>query len=85
MKIVATLARLYADEGRRVYAADVDSDANLGLALGLSEEELNNVIPINKMRKMIEERTGVDKSNTFYKVNPKVDDIPDKYGKECHG
>lgn len=79
--IVATLARLYADEGRRVYAADVDSDANLGLALGLSEEELNNVIPISKMKKMIEERTGVDKSNTFYKANPKVDDIPDKFRK----
>ena len=34
----STLARLYADEGRTVLAADVDPDANLGLALGLSEE-----------------------------------------------
>ena len=31
----STLARLYADEGRTVLAADVDPDANLGLALGL--------------------------------------------------
>jgi CO dehydrogenase maturation factor len=83
--IAATLARLYAAEGRRVYAADVDSDANLGLALGFPEEELEELVPISKMRKMIEERTGADKSNTFYKINPKVDDIPDKYGKECHG
>ena len=30
----ATLARLYAEEGRHVLAADVDPDANLGLALG---------------------------------------------------
>ncbi len=30
----ATLARLYAEEGRTVLAADVDPDANLGLALG---------------------------------------------------
>ena len=29
----ATLARLYAAEGRPVLAADVDPDANLGLAL----------------------------------------------------
>ena len=39
--LASTLARLYADEGRTVLAADVDPDANLGLALGLSEEEVN--------------------------------------------
>ena len=38
----ATLARLYAEEGRHVLAADVDPDANLGLALGFSEEELDD-------------------------------------------
>ena len=39
----------------------------------------------SKMRKMIEERTGTDKDNTFYVLNPKVNDIPDKYGKLYHG
>ena len=39
----ATLARLYAAEGRPVLAADVDPDANLGLALGFSEEELEEI------------------------------------------
>ena len=34
----ATLARLYAEEGRHGAAADVDPDANLGLALGFTEE-----------------------------------------------
>ena len=81
----ATLARLYAEEGRTVLAADVDPDANLGLALGFSEEELESITPISKMRRLIEERTGADKSNTFYKVNPKVDDIPETYGKENNG
>lgn len=75
----ATLARLYAAEGRHVLAADVDPDANLGLALGFSEEELENVIPITKMRKLIEERTGAGPDNAYYKINPKVDDIPDAY------
>ena len=37
------------------------------------------------MRRLIEERTGADKSNTFYKINPKVDDIPEIYGKENDG
>lgn len=83
--IAATLARLYAAEGKKVYAADVDPDANLGLALGFKEEELKEIVPISKMRKLVEERTGADKSNSFYKVNPKVDDIPDTYGRECNG
>ncbi len=81
----ATLARLYADEGRNVLAADVDPDANLGLALGFSEEELSEIIPISKMRKLVEERTGADEFNKVFRLNPKVDDIPDKYARMCNG
>lgn len=81
----ATLARLYADEGRPVLAADVDPDANLGLALGFSEEELEQIVPITKMRKLIEERTGASADNKLYRINPKVSDIPDTYGRVCNG
>ena len=81
----AKLARLYADEGRQVLAADVDPDANLGLALGFSPEELDEIVPITKMRKLIEERTGASSSNAFYNLNPKVSDIPDTYAKTCNG
>ena len=81
----ATLARLYAAEGRPVLAADVDPDANLGLALGFDEETLDSIVPISKMRKLVEERTGATAGNQFYHLNPKVDDIPDKYGKICNG
>ena len=81
----ATLARLYADEGRKVLAADVDPDANLGLALGFDEETLDSIVPITKMRKLVEERTGANSENQFYRINPKVDDIPDTYGKVCNG
>ena len=59
----ATLARLYAEEGKNVLAADVDPDANLGLALGFSEEELDEIVPITKMRKLVEERTGANANN----------------------
>ena len=81
----ATLARLYAAEGRKVLAADVDPDANLGLALGFDEETLDSIIPISRMRKLVEERTGANSENQFYRLNPKVDDIPDRYGKVCNG
>ena len=56
--LASTLARLYADEGRTVLAADVDPDANLGLALGLSEEEVNSIVPVSKMKQLAKERTG---------------------------
>lgn len=81
----STLARLYANEGRTVLAADVDPDANLGLALGFSEEEVNSIVPISKMRKLVEERTGADNLNKFFKLNPQVSDIPDTFSKEING
>lgn len=81
----ATLARLYAEEGKHVLAADVDPDANLGLALGFSEEELEEITPISKMRKLVEERTGANDTNKFFKINPKVDDLPDALSRTCNG
>ncbi len=81
----STLARLYADEGRTVLAADVDPDANLGLALGLTQEEVDAIVPISKLRGLAEERTGATGSGKFYKLNPYVADIPDLYAKEING
>ena len=81
----STLARLYADEGRTVLCADVDPDANLGLALGLSQEEVDEIIPISKMKDLAKERTGASDDNKFYKLNPYVADIPEKFAKTING
>ena len=83
--LASTLARLYAAEGRTVLCADVDPDANLGLALGLTQEEVDSIIPISKMRQLVEERTGANAANKFFKLNPYVADIPEMYAKEIHG
>ncbi|MCD7756120.1 MAG: AAA family ATPase [Firmicutes bacterium] len=83
--LASTLARLYADEGRTVLAADVDPDANLGLALGLSQEEVDSIVPISKMRTLVEERTGANEANKFFKLNPYVADIPEKYSRDVNG
>lgn len=83
--LASTLARLYADEGRPVLAADVDPDANLGLALGMSQEEVDSIVPISKMRTLVEERTGANEANKFFKLNPYVSDIPEKYAHEVNG
>ncbi|GHT50102.1 carbon monoxide dehydrogenase [Spirochaetia bacterium] len=83
----AVLARLYAAEGRKVLAVDVDPDANLGLALGFSEAEVAAITPISDMKELIAERTGSESDGLgkFFKINPKVDDIPDNYAKEKNG
>ena len=85
--VAAILARLYADEGRPVLAADVDPDANLGMALGFTAEEMAEIIPISKMRELIAERTGAgdETFGKFFRINPKVDDLPDKLAKEKNG
>ena len=81
----AVLARLYADEGHKVLCADVDPDANLGLALGFSEEELEQIVPISEMKDMARERTNAHQFESFFKLNPRVDDLPDKLAKEING
>lgn len=81
----AVLARLYAEEGKKVLCADVDPDANLGLALGFSEEELSHITPISEMKELIRERTCADEFEKFFKINPKVDDLPDMLSHEKNG
>jgi len=83
----SVLARLYAEDGRPVLTADADPDANLGLALGFTEEELEKLQPLSEMSALIAERTGSgpDNMGKVFKLNPKVDDIPDKFSIEKNG
>jgi CO dehydrogenase maturation factor len=85
--LAAVLARLYAAEGRNVIAVDVDPDANLGMALGFTAEEAAAITPIARMKDLIAERTGAsaDGVGKFFKLNPRVDDIPDNFSREKNG
>jgi len=79
--LAALLARLYAAEGQAVVAIDANPDANLGAALGISEEEIRRITPIAEMKDLIEERTGAKPGTIapFFKLNPRVDDIPERF------
>jgi CO dehydrogenase maturation factor len=80
--LAGVMARILADEGRKVLAIDADPDSNLASAIGLPKEDLAKLVPIASMTSMIEERTGA-KKGTFgpmFKLNPKVDDLPDEMG-----
>ncbi|HIJ59306.1 MAG TPA: AAA family ATPase [Nitrospirae bacterium] len=83
----AVLARLYAKENRKVIAVDADPDANLSQALGLKEENIASIKPLAEMADLIEERTGAKpgSSGGIFKLNPKVDDIPESIGYKFDG
>jgi len=67
-----------AQSGRTVIALDADPDANLAAALGLPPEEHPTFL--SDMTDLIKERTGAaDAYGGYFKLNPKVDDIPDEF------
>ncbi|MEJ5347369.1 MAG: carbon monoxide dehydrogenase accessory protein CooC [Desulfosoma sp.] len=79
----AFLARWFAEHGRSVLAIDADPDANLGHALGITEA--SKITPLSQMKALIAERTeSVPGSfGGFFKMNPKVDDLPEKVAVPC--
>lgn len=80
--IVSLLARSFASDGYKVIVIDGDPDLNLAKTLGLPHYE--KITSIGEMKELIEERTG-KKGQIFFKLNPKVDDIPEKYFEEYKG
>jgi CO dehydrogenase maturation factor len=80
------LCYLFASEGKKVIAVDADPDANLASALGVSREEAEKIRPIADLNELIEERTGAKPGSAgIYKLNPKVDDLPEGLGYKING
>jgi CO dehydrogenase maturation factor len=73
----ALLIRTLNAQGKRVLAIDADPDANLAAALGIPDAE--KIVPIAEMKELIFERTEAQPGSIggFFKLNPKVDDLPD--------
>ncbi len=83
--LAAMLSKIFAESGYSVIAIDADPDANLAATLGFPYPE--QVTPISEMSDLIEERTGArpGQSAPYFKLNPKVDDIPEKYALKQDG
>lgn len=79
--LAALLAYIYAEDGQSVIAIDADPAASLAYALGMPEELAAQVTPIAEMEELIYERTGAKPgtSGGFFTLNPRVDDIPDRF------
>jgi CO dehydrogenase maturation factor len=83
--LASLLSRTFSEAGYSVLAIDADPNSNLAATLGFPHPD--EITPISEMRDLIEERTGTPpgKSGGFFKLNPKVDDLPDKYFQEHNG
>jgi len=83
--LASLLSRTFAEASYGVLAIDADPDSNLAATLGFPHAE--KITPISEMSELIEERTGVPpgKAASFFKLNPKVDDLPEKYSLKYNG
>ncbi len=83
--VAALLARLLAAEGDRVIAVDADPAPCLASALGI--EGADGIAPLAELKELIEERTGakVGGMGSFFKMNPTVDDLPERLSVEKDG
>jgi CO dehydrogenase maturation factor len=78
--IAGSLARVWAADGRRVLAVDADPAAHLHSVLGIPRSAMPR--PISEELELIEERTGARPGaalGPFFRINPRVEDIPDRY------
>jgi len=83
--LAAFLSQTFAESGYSVIAIDADPDANLAATLGFPNPK--EITPISELSDLIEERVGVrpGQSGAFFKLNPKVDDLPENYSVKLGG
>ncbi|NPA95674.1 MAG: P-loop NTPase [Thermodesulfobacteria bacterium] len=75
--VSAFLIKALLDRGRKVLAIDADPSPHLARLLGFDDSSIK---PIAQMKDLLNERSGRD--GPFYNLNPKVDDLPEKFMKK---
>jgi CO dehydrogenase maturation factor len=85
--LAALLAHVFAERGQTVLAIDADPAMGLASACGVPPERAAAITPIVDMEDLIYERTGARKGEIggFFRLNPRVDDIPDRFAVEQDG
>ncbi|MBN1264274.1 MAG: AAA family ATPase [Anaerolineales bacterium] len=79
--LASMLAYGAAESGKSVLAIDADPAPCLGAALAFPPGKLSSLTPIAELDQLIEERTGAKPGTPggFFKINPRVDDLPDRF------
>jgi len=85
--LTSLLAYAFQELDYRVLAIDADPSPCLGSALGFPAEKLEALTPIAQMEALIYERTGAQAGTIggYFKINPRVDDLPDRFSAEHRG
>lgn len=80
---VASLMAKYLSRDHKVLVVDADPDMNVADLLNVPEDKRKP--PIVELQELIAERTGSDPDgpSSYFKLNPRVDDIPDTYCVDC--
>ena len=73
--VAALLCGALLEAGYGVLAIDADPSPHLGRLLGFSEAE--SLTPLAEMRDLLAERA--EKQGPYYTLNPKIDDLPEKF------
>ena len=83
--LAALAARVVREGGDPVVVIDADPDMNMATLLGIPADRA--VTPIIALKELIAERTGtkVGEPAPFFTMNPKVDDIPEKFWIDARG
>jgi CO dehydrogenase maturation factor len=83
--VCAVWAQLLAEEDFDVLAIDADPNTNLASAFGIPSAQSPQ--PLIKMERLIAERTGTGKNaaGAYFRLNPKVSDLPQKYWRKVNG
>jgi CO dehydrogenase maturation factor len=85
--LAALLAHVFVERNQKVLAIDADPAAGLASACGVPPNQANAITPVAEMEDLIYERTGARKGEIggFFKLNPRVDDIPDRFAVSADG
>ena len=83
--VCAVWAQLFAQDGFDVLTIDADPNTTLSFAFGILPDHKPE--PLINMKQLIAERTGTDKDalGAYFKLNPKVSDLPQQYWIETNG
>ena len=80
--IVSNLAKILVQKGYQVYAVDASPDSNLGFALGVSKEQMQQIKPMVDLQEFV-----VDKADngTLFLINPDIQSCADQYSMNING
>lgn len=81
--IMALLANEFKKQGKEVLIIDADPSPHMAQTIGI--KDIDGIKPIAEMTQLLVERSGKVEGSPFYQINPKVDDLLQKFMIEHDG